>query len=143
MAGAPVTGAAQGTADRNRLEPLGSVLSAARFVAPPARDQGPVPVGWGGCGMEVDATRTIRARGRTMRALQYVEIGKPPQVMEVDKPTPGPGQVLLRVTAAGACHSDEFVMSLPAEAYTYGLPLTLGHEGAGVVAELGDGVTSV
>ncbi|GAB3064343.1 NAD(P)-dependent alcohol dehydrogenase [Intrasporangium mesophilum] len=78
-----------------------------------------------------------------MKALQYVEIGKPPQLTEVDKPSPGPGQVLLEVTAAGACHSDEFVMSLPAEAYSYGLPLTLGHEGAGVVAELGAGVTSV
>ncbi|HET8595379.1 MAG TPA: NAD(P)-dependent alcohol dehydrogenase [Intrasporangium sp.] len=78
-----------------------------------------------------------------MKALQYVEIGKPPQLVEVPKPTPGPGQVLLKVTAAGACHSDSFIMSLPEEAYIYGLPLTLGHEGAGVVAELGAGVTSV
>ena len=78
-----------------------------------------------------------------MKALQYVEIGKPPQLMEVEKPTPGPGQVLLKVSAAGACHSDSFIMSLPEEAYVYGLPLTLGHEGAGVVAELGPGVTSV
>jgi propanol-preferring alcohol dehydrogenase len=78
-----------------------------------------------------------------MKALQYVEIGKPPQLVEVEKPTPGPGQVLLKVTAAGACHSDSFIMSLPEEAYVYGLPLTLGHEGAGVVAELGAGVTSV
>ncbi len=78
-----------------------------------------------------------------MKALQYVEIGQPPQVVEVDKPSPGPGQVLLKVTAAGACHSDEFIMSLPAEHYVYGLPLTLGHEGAGIVDELGAGVTSV
>jgi propanol-preferring alcohol dehydrogenase len=78
-----------------------------------------------------------------MKALQYVEVGQPPRVMEVEKPTPGPGQVLLKVTAAGACHSDEFVMSLPEEAYIYGLPLTLGHEGAGVVAEVGAGVTAV
>lgn len=78
-----------------------------------------------------------------MKALQYVEIGKPPQLVEVEKPTPGPGQVLLKVTAAGVCHSDEFIMSLPAEAYVYGLPLTLGHEGAGVVAEVGAGVTGV
>jgi propanol-preferring alcohol dehydrogenase len=78
-----------------------------------------------------------------MKALQYVEIGQPPRVMEVEKPTPGPGQVLLQVTAAGACHSDEFVMGLPEEAYVYGLPLTLGHEGAGIVAEVGAGVTAV
>ncbi|MEV7973367.1 NAD(P)-dependent alcohol dehydrogenase [Cellulomonas sp. NPDC089187] len=75
-----------------------------------------------------------------MRALQYRQIGAAPEVVEVDTPEPGPGQVLLKVTAAGACHSDEFVMSLPAEQYVYGLPLTLGHEGVGTVAALGDGV---
>jgi alcohol dehydrogenase, propanol-preferring len=78
-----------------------------------------------------------------MKALQYLTIGQPPQVVEVDQPTPGPGQVLLKVSAAGACHSDEFIMSLPKEQYVYGLPLTLGHEGAGVIAELGEGVTGV
>jgi propanol-preferring alcohol dehydrogenase len=75
-----------------------------------------------------------------MKALQYREIGAPPQVVEIERPTPGPGQVLLRVTAAGVCHSDEFIMSLPAGQYVYGLPLTLGHEGVGTVAELGAGV---
>lgn len=76
-----------------------------------------------------------------MKACQYVEIGAPPQVVNIAKPEPGPGQVLLKVTAAGACHSDEFVMSQPAEHYAYGLPLTLGHEGAGEIAELGEGVS--
>lgn len=56
---------------------------------------------------------------------------------------PGPGQVLLRVTAAGACHSDLHIMSMPAEAYTFGLPLTLGHEGAGEVVALGEGAAGV
>ena len=69
-----------------------------------------------------------------MKALQYRTIGSAPEVVDIPTPEPGPGQVLLKVTAAGVCHSDEFVMSLPAEAYVYGLPLTLGHEGAGVVA---------
>lgn len=78
-----------------------------------------------------------------MRALQYRTIGRPPEVVEIPTPSPTAGEVLLKVTAAGACHSDEFVMSLPAEAYTYGLPLTLGHEGAGVVAALGAGVEGV
>ena len=78
-----------------------------------------------------------------MKALQYTAIGKPPEIREVPTPQPGPGEVLLKVTAAGACHSDEFVMSLPAEAYTYGLPLTLGHEGAGIVAALGAGVRGI
>ncbi len=78
-----------------------------------------------------------------MKALQYREIGRPPEVVEIPTPEPGPGQVLLKVTAAGVCHSDAFIMSLPAEAYVYGLPLTLGHEGAGVVAAVGAGVTGV
>jgi propanol-preferring alcohol dehydrogenase len=78
-----------------------------------------------------------------MRALQYRTIGAPPEVVEIDTPEPGPGQVRLRVTAAGLCHSDSFLMSLPEEQYVYGLPLTLGHEGAGVVDKLGEGVTGV
>jgi len=78
-----------------------------------------------------------------MKALQYTTVGQHPEVVEIEKPSPGPGQVLLKVTAAGVCHSDEYVMSLSAEDYAaqgYPLPLTLGHEGAGVVAELGEGV---
>jgi alcohol dehydrogenase, propanol-preferring len=78
-----------------------------------------------------------------MRAVQYRTVGAGPEVVEVPTPEPGPGQVRLRVTAAGLCHSDWFVMDLPAEQYGYGLPMTLGHEGAGVVDALGDGVTGV
>lgn len=79
-----------------------------------------------------------------MKAVQYREFGGQPEVVELDRPTPGPGQVLLKVTAAGLCHSDVFVMSIPEEQYFLGtLPLTLGHEGVGIVTELGAGVTSV
>ncbi|WP_314503224.1 NAD(P)-dependent alcohol dehydrogenase [uncultured Microbacterium sp.] len=78
-----------------------------------------------------------------MKAVQYREIGRGPEVVEIDVPEPGPGQIRLKVTAAGLCHSDWFVMDLPAEQYSYGLPLTLGHEGAGVVDKLGDGVTGI
>lgn len=78
-----------------------------------------------------------------MKALQYRTIGAPPEVVEIETPEPGPGQVRLKVTAAGVCHSDEFIMSLPEDSYAYGLPLTLGHEGAGVVDKLGDGVTGI
>jgi propanol-preferring alcohol dehydrogenase len=78
-----------------------------------------------------------------MRAVQYRTIGSGPEVVEVETPEPGPGQIRLRVTAAGLCHSDWFVMDLPAEQYVYGLPLTLGHEGAGIVDTLGEGVTGV
>lgn len=78
-----------------------------------------------------------------MKALQYRTIGAPPEVVEIEMPEPGPGQVRLRITAAGVCHSDEFNMGLTEEQYNYGLPLTLGHEGAGVVDKLGEGVRGV
>lgn len=81
-----------------------------------------------------------------MRALQYREVGSAPVIVTVPDPEPGPGQVLLKVTAGGVCHSDQFVMSLPQEqldAFGFTLPMTLGHEGAGVVAALGAGVTGV
>lgn len=81
-----------------------------------------------------------------MKALQYVEVGRPPEVRDVPTPEPGPGEVRLRITAAGACHSDSFVMGLSAEQYEqfgYPLPMTLGHEGVGVVDALGSGVAAV
>ena len=78
-----------------------------------------------------------------MKAIQYREIGKGPELVEIPTPEPGPGQIRLKVTAAGLCHSDWFVMGLPAEQYTYPLPLTLGHEGAGIVDKLGDGVEGI
>ncbi|PWI12982.1 alcohol dehydrogenase [Streptomyces sp. Act143] len=78
-----------------------------------------------------------------MKALQYRTIGAPPEVVTVPDPEPGPGQVLLKVTAAGVCHSDIAVMSWPAEGFPYELPLTLGHEGVGTVAALGAGVSGV
>jgi propanol-preferring alcohol dehydrogenase len=78
-----------------------------------------------------------------MKALQYRTIGQAPEVVDVPKPKVGPGQILLKVTAGGVCHSDEFIMGLPEEQYVYGLPLTLGHEGAGIVEELGEGVEHV
>ncbi|SDE37871.1 NAD(P)-dependent alcohol dehydrogenase [Glycomyces harbinensis] len=78
-----------------------------------------------------------------MKALQYREIGASPEVVEIPTPEPKPGEVLLKVTAAGVCHSDIAVMSWPAEGFPYQLPLTLGHEGAGTVAALGDGVSGL
>ncbi|MHA6797806.1 NAD(P)-dependent alcohol dehydrogenase [Bounagaea algeriensis] len=78
-----------------------------------------------------------------MRAVQYTEFGTKPRLNEVPTPEPGPGEVLLRVTAAGMCHSDLAVMDWPAEQFPYELPLTLGHEGAGTVAAVGAGVTTI
>jgi propanol-preferring alcohol dehydrogenase len=81
-----------------------------------------------------------------VKALQYHAVGEEPELTDVPLPEPGPGQVRIKVTAAGACHSDVFVMSLPKEQlaqFGYPLPMTLGHEGAGVVDKLGDGVTGL
>ncbi|MET9295254.1 NAD(P)-dependent alcohol dehydrogenase [Streptomyces sp. NPDC003077] len=76
-----------------------------------------------------------------MKAVQYREVGAAPEVVGIPEPEVGPGEVLLKVTAAGVCHSDFAVMSMPAEQLRFPLPLTLGHEGVGVVAELGAGTT--
>ncbi|QKW19329.1 NAD(P)-dependent alcohol dehydrogenase [Kitasatospora sp. NA04385] len=76
-----------------------------------------------------------------MKAVQYRTVGGHPEVVTVPDPEPGPGQVLLKVTAAGVCHSDIAVMSWSAEQLPFPLPLTLGHEGVGTVAALGAGVT--
>jgi alcohol dehydrogenase, propanol-preferring len=78
-----------------------------------------------------------------MKALQYAAIGEPPMIREVPTPEPGPGEVLVKVAAAGVCHSDEYVMSLPADELGDELPFTIGHEGAGVVAGLGAGATGI
>ena len=57
--------------------------------------------------------------------------------------TPGPGEVLLKVAAAGLCHSDLHLMEWPDGVLPYDLPFTLGHENAGHVAAVGSGVTNV
>lgn len=78
-----------------------------------------------------------------MRALQYVAIGEPPVLVDIPRPTPSHGQVLVRVLAAGMCHTDLYFMGLPAEQLPFDLPLTLGHECVGVVDEVGSGVRGV
>ena len=78
-----------------------------------------------------------------MKALQYTRIGSPPEVVEVPTPEPEWRRGAPAGACRGACHSDEFIMGLPEEAYVYGLPLTLGHEGVGVVEAVGPAVTGV
>ncbi|MFD7073771.1 NAD(P)-dependent alcohol dehydrogenase [Nocardioides sp. NPDC059952] len=81
-----------------------------------------------------------------MKALRYVTIGAAPEISEVPVPEPGPGEVRVKITAAGACHSDSFLMGLPEEAwhtFGYPLPMTLGHEGVGVVDALGEGARGI
>ena len=70
-----------------------------------------------------------------------LEAGKPLVVTEVDLEGPRAGEVLVEIKATGICHTDEFTLS---GADPEGLfPAILGHEGAGVVVDVGAGVTSV
>jgi propanol-preferring alcohol dehydrogenase len=76
-----------------------------------------------------------------MKAFQFVELQKPAELREVKVPEPGPGQVLIKVGGAGACHSDLHIMEAPEDTPSLPLPFTLGHETAGWVEELGSGAT--
>lgn len=77
---------------------------------------------------------------KTRAAVAY-EAGKPLVVEEVDLEGPKAGEVLVELKATGLCHTDEFTRS---GADPEGLfPAIFGHEGAGIVREVGAGVTSV
>ncbi|HLV57459.1 MAG TPA: Zn-dependent alcohol dehydrogenase [Natronosporangium sp.] len=65
--------------------------------------------------------------------------GGRPQVEEIDLPAPGPGQVRVALSATGVCHSD---LSLADGTLTHAMPVVLGHEGAGRVTAVGEGVTT-
>ena len=77
---------------------------------------------------------------KTRAAVAY-EAGKPLVVETVNLDGPRDGEVLVEIKATGICHTDEFTRS---GADPEGLfPSILGHEGAGVVVDVGAGVTSV
>ncbi|MFI9644200.1 NAD(P)-dependent alcohol dehydrogenase [Micromonospora sp. NPDC051925] len=73
-----------------------------------------------------------------MRAVRMTAPGTLEQV-DVPTPTAGPGEVLLTVGAVGACHSDLHILDAPPGVFP--TPITLGHEIAGTVDTVGDGVT--
>ncbi|MEM6496355.1 MAG: S-(hydroxymethyl)glutathione dehydrogenase/class III alcohol dehydrogenase [Pseudomonadota bacterium] len=75
------------------------------------------------------------------RAAVAFESGKPLQIVEVDLEGPQEGEVLIEVKATGICHTDEFTLS---GADPEGIfPAILGHEGAGVVVDVGPGVKTL
>jgi S-(hydroxymethyl)glutathione dehydrogenase/alcohol dehydrogenase len=77
-------------------------------------------------------------KNRITQAVVLVERNRAPILDEVELEGPGPGEVLVELRASGICHTD---LAAVRDARTY--PVVLGHEGAGIVAEIGTGVTHV
>ncbi|MFJ8138276.1 Zn-dependent alcohol dehydrogenase [Streptomyces sp. NPDC096013] len=75
-----------------------------------------------------------------VRAAVLPAVGAPLEIAEIDLPDPGLGQVRVRLAAAGVCHSD---LSLSNGTMRVPVPAVLGHEGAGTVMAVGEGVTHV
>ena len=75
------------------------------------------------------------------RAAVAVKAGQPLEITEIDVQGPKEGEVLVRMVATGVCHTDAFTLS--GEDPEGIFPSVLGHEGGGVVEEVGAGVTSV
>ena len=75
------------------------------------------------------------------RAAVALEAGKPLVVMDVELEGPRAGEVLVEIKATGLCHTDEFTRSGDDPEGIF--PAILGHEGAGIVIEIGEGVTSL
>jgi alcohol dehydrogenase, propanol-preferring len=79
-----------------------------------------------------------------MKALRLMDWKSEPELVEVPKPSPGPGQVVVKIGGAGACHSDLHVMhDFEPGMMPWKMPFTLGHENAGWVDSVGDGVSTV
>ena len=79
---------------------------------------------------------------KVMKAAVVHAFGKPLAIEEVPIPTPGPGEVLVKIVATGVCHTDVHAADgdWPVKPTP---PFIPGHEGAGVVAALGAGVTNL
>lgn len=75
------------------------------------------------------------------RAAVAFEAGKPLQVVEIDVEPPRAGEVLVKISHTALCHTDAFTLSGDDPEGVF--PAVLGHEGGGVVVEVGEGVTSV
>jgi propanol-preferring alcohol dehydrogenase len=79
-----------------------------------------------------------------MRALQLKSFQSDPELVDLPEPEPGPGQVVIKVGGAGACHSDLHVMREFAEGMApWGPPFVLGHEAAGWVHRIGEKVQNL
>ena len=79
---------------------------------------------------------------QVMKAAVVHSFGKPLVIQEMKVPTPGPGEVLVKIVATGVCHTDLHAADVdwPVKPVP---PFIPGHEGTGYVAALGPGVTSL
>src|SRR3954469_8048923 len=84
--------------------------------------------------------REASAMARKGKAVIARALHKPVVVEEITFAAPKPGEVTVKIAAVGVCHSD---LSATNGTIALPLPLILGHEGAGTVVEVGDGVTEV
>lgn len=75
------------------------------------------------------------------RACILEEPGQPSIVREIIVDSPGPNEVLVKIAASGVCHTDLTVKNLDGNGMKF--PIVLGHEGAGIVMEVGEGVTQL
>jgi len=79
-----------------------------------------------------------------MKALRLSQWKTEPVLTDVPEPRPGPGEAVVRIGAAGACHSDLHLMhEFGAGQLPWGPPFTLGHENAGWIHELGSGTSGL
>ena len=77
---------------------------------------------------------------QTVRAVVATKVKEPVSVVEIEVPDPGPGEALVQVQACGVCHTD---LHYREGGINDELPFLLGHEAAGIVEAVGEGVTEV
>lgn len=100
----------------------------------PLRSGGPGPLA-ALCGL------TRERKPIKSRAAVAVAPGQPLEIVEIDVAPPQKGEVLIRITDTGVSHTDAFPLSGDDPEGVF--PVVLGHVGAGIVVEVGDGVTPV
>jgi propanol-preferring alcohol dehydrogenase len=75
-----------------------------------------------------------------MKSFRFTQAHSGLELTEIARPTPGPSEVLIEVKAAGLCHTDCVVMKGTTHGLIFQRPITLGHEVAGVITEIGSDI---
>src|SRR2546430_5665989 len=129
-----------GRCARTASPPTSRTGTSASPAAPSRRSAASTTSAFGVVSATVSADR-VHSRPMRMQAAVLEEFGAPLVVQEVDLADPSPGEVLVRLEACGVCHTDLYTAS-GADPSGYA-PAVLGHEGAGIVEAVGEGVESV